>query len=111
MPPRAPPGAPSPPHPSATGDAPGILLLHSRTRPPASPVSPHVHSRGPPFPARIPHAPLSNLVMGGTLTGADSRVNSLPEISFPRFAQQCRIEYLWIVVERREESAQKVPGL
>src|SRR5215204_4549024 len=50
MPPRALPEAPSPPLPSATGAAPGILHLHSRTRPPASSVSPHVHSSGPPFP-------------------------------------------------------------
>src|SRR5215211_4199135 len=34
------------------------------------------------------------LVMTGTLTGHDSRVNSLPEIPFSQFAQQSRIEYL-----------------
>jgi hypothetical protein len=37
--------------------------------------------------------------MTGTLTATDSRVNSLPEIPFSRFAQQSRIEYLWSIVE------------
>src|SRR5215217_3248354 len=36
----------------------------------------------------------TNLVMTGTLTAHDSRVNSLPEIPFSQFAQQSRIEYL-----------------
>jgi hypothetical protein len=41
----------------------------------------------------------TNLVITGTLTGTDPRVNSLPEIPFSRFAQQSRIEYLWSIVE------------
>src|SRR5919112_3510955 len=53
------------------------------------------------FPARILCASPTNLVMTGTLTATDSRVNSLPEISFSKFAQQNRIEYLWSVVETR----------
>src|SRR5215216_1032484 len=107
MPPRVPPEAPSPPHPSATAAAAGIHHLHARTRPPASSVSPHVHSSGPPFPARISHTLPTNLVMTGTLTATDSRVNSLPEIPFSRFAQQSRIEYLWSIVETRRSLRQK----
>src|SRR5215204_5454130 len=75
--------------------------------PPASSVSPHVHSSGPPFPARISHTPPTNLVMTGTLTATNSRVNSLPEIPFSRFAQQSRIEYLWSIVETRRSLRQK----
>ena len=76
---------------------PYILVLD----PLSSPSLLTFHPYGPHFPARISHVLPTNLVMTGPLTATDSRVNSLPEIPFSRFAQQSRIEYLWSVVETR----------
>jgi hypothetical protein len=76
---------------------PYILVLD----PLSSPSLLTFHSYGPHFPARISHVLPTNLVMTGPLTATDSRVNSLPEIPFSRFAQQSRIEYLWSIVETR----------
>jgi hypothetical protein len=63
------------------------------------------HSSGPP--ARISHMLPTNLIMTGPLTATDSRVNSLPEIPFSRFAQQSTIEYLWSIVETRSSLREK----
>src|SRR5829696_9338428 len=99
--PRALPEAPSPPHPSATAAAPGILHLHSRTRPPASSVSPHVHSSGPPFPPVFPVPPYQPRNDRDINGNRYSRQQSVGEISFSRIAQLSMMAYLWTILETR----------